>query len=94
MPRPHQALNDSTPVHLVISTAESLGQTSCDALATALEPQLDWGWMPPPPPPKKKKKKKKIKKKNLCSRNFLLDNFLIEVTCYCELLPDYEQTCL
>ena len=57
----------------------------------------------PPPPKKKKKKKKKSSKKVqkkkkkkdlLCSRKFLVDNFLIEVTCNCELWPDHEQTCL
>ena len=56
-PRPHQACNYSTPVHLAISTFESLGHTSCDALATAPEPHRDWGWMHPPPLKKKKKKK-------------------------------------
>ena len=57
IPRPHQACNDSTPVHIVIhvSTAESLGHT-IDALATAPEPHRDWGLMHPP----QKKKKKKI----------------------------------
>ena len=54
-PRPHQACNYSTPVHLAISTSESLGHTSCDALATAPEPHRDWGWMHHPPPPLKKK---------------------------------------
>ena len=41
-PRPHQACNESTPVHLVISTAESLRHTSCDAQATAPEPHEDF----------------------------------------------------
>ena len=49
------------------------------------------GCNPQHPPPKKKKKKKK---KILCSRKFLVGNFLIEVTCYCEMWPDHEQTCL
>ena len=71
-PRPHQACNYSTPVHLAISTAKSLGYTSCDALATAPEPHRDWGWMQPPPPPKKKKKEKKKKKKRI---NFVEDLF-------------------
>ena len=62
-PRPHQACNYSTPVHLPINTAESLEHTSCDALATAPEPHRDWGWMHPPPKKKKKKKKKKEEKK-------------------------------
>ena len=87
-PRPHQACNDSTPAHLVISIAESLGHTSCDALATAPEPQRDWGWRhihPTSHPPKKD---------FLFNRKFLVDNFLIEVTCYCELSPDIEQTCM
>ena len=44
-PQPHQACYDSTPVHLVMSTAESLGHTSCDAQATAPEPHRDSGWM-------------------------------------------------
>ena len=57
-PRPHQACNYSTPVHLAISTAKNLGHTSCDALATAPEPHRDWGWTNSPPPPRKKKKKK------------------------------------
>ena len=61
-PRPHQACNYSTPVYLAISTAESLGHTSSDALATAPEPHRDWGWMHPPPKKKKKKKEKKRKK--------------------------------
>ena len=38
-----------TPVHLVISTAESLGHTGCDAQATAPGPHRDWGWMQPHP---------------------------------------------
>ena len=80
-PRPHQACNYSTPVHLAISTAESLGHTTCDALATAPEPHRDWGWMHPHPP-----------KKIICSRKFLVDIFLIEVTCYCEPSPDHEKT--
>ena len=33
------------PVHLLISTAENLGHTSCDAIATAPYPHRDWGWM-------------------------------------------------
>ena len=90
-PRPNQACNYSTPVQLAISTAESLGHTSCDALATAPEPHRDWGWMNPPPPKKKKKKKKK-KKDLICSRKFLVDIFLNEVTCYCEPSPDHEKT--
>ena len=57
-PRPHQACNYSTTVLLAISTAESLGHTSCDALATAPKSQRD-GCTPPPPKKKKKKKKKK-----------------------------------
>ena len=65
IPRLHQACNDSTPVHLVISTAEILGQTSCDALATAPEPHGDWGMMHPP------------KKALLGSRKFLVDGHLL-----------------
>ena len=54
-PRPHQACNYSTHVHLAINTAERLGHTSCDALATAPEPHRDWGWMPPLLKKKRKK---------------------------------------
>ena len=61
-PRPHQACNYSTPVHLAISTSESLGHISCDALATALEPHRDLGWMHPPSPLKKEEKKREKKK--------------------------------
>ena len=82
--RPHQACNYSTPVHLAISTAESLGHTSCDALAKHRSPTGTGDGCTPPP---RKKKKKDL----ICSRKFLVDIFLIEVTCYCEPSPDHER---
>ena len=84
-PCPHQACNYSTPIHLAISTSESLGHTSCDALATAPEPTGTGDGCTP-------HQKKKKKKYYICSRKFQVDIFLIEVTCYCEPSPDLENT--